>query len=101
VGQQGLAHVSAERTLGEWAELNGCAATIATDALPDTDGDGHHTERWTYEACEAPLVHLRVQQGGHTWPDGWQYLGEATVGPVERDWGDEVLWDFLSAHTLP
>ena len=95
IGQRDLEHASVQRTLKEWAALHGCEGDPTEDALPGTT-----TTRLTYQGCAADLVHLRVEGGGHVWPDGWQYLGERTVGSVWRDWGDEVLWEFLSAHSI-
>lgn len=99
IGQKELEHVSAQRTLDEWSVLLGCTGPPVEDTLPDLADDGTRTVRLTYPGCD--LVHLRVEGGGHTWPNGWQYLREKTVGPVWRDWGNEVLWNFLSAHRLP
>jgi len=101
VSQRGQKHVSAQRTLDEWFTLHGCTGEPVQDALPDADGDGRVTRRWTYPGCAAELIHQKVEGGGHTWPDGWQYLGERTVGPVTRDWGDEVFWAFFTRHSLP
>lgn len=101
VGQRGLKHVSAQRTLDEWVQIHGCTGEPVEDALPDTDGDGRVTRRTTYQGCEAPLVHQRIEGGGHTWPDGWQYLNERIVGPIAHDWGDEVFWAFFEQHALP
>lgn len=48
--------------------------------------------------CAAPLEHIRIEGGGHTWPDDYAYLPEAIVGRVPRDWGNEALWDFFDEY---
>lgn len=93
--------VSVERTLAGWSAVLGCAGTPTEDTLPDTVDDGTTTTRVAYAGCAAPLVHLKVVGGGHTWPQGYAYLGERVVGPVPQDWGNEVLWTFLDAATAP
>lgn len=99
IGQVGKEHVSVQRTLDEWAVILGCDEEApATLTLADPEDDGTITVKHSYSGCAADLVHLEVQGGGHTWPDGHQYLSEETVGPVWRDWGNEVLWEFFEAH---
>lgn len=100
-GQQDKEHVSIQRTLDEWAAINGCGSPPVESTLDDTTDDGTTTTRFTYPDCDADLEHLRVNGGGHTWPHGQQYLGEGLVGPVWTDWGNEVLFDWFDAHPQP
>lgn len=93
-------HVGVEQTMAEWAAILGCEGSTTEEALADTAQDGTSTVRLTWTGCAAPLQHLRIDGGGHAWPDGYQYLREGTIGVVPRDWGNEVLWDFLSAQRL-
>jgi polyhydroxybutyrate depolymerase len=94
-------HVSVERTLGEWRDINGCSDRVFQEDVPDEAAlDGSQTVRVTYQECDVPLVHMLVDGGGHTWPDGHQYLSRSRIGPVSRDWGSEVIWDFMSRHQL-
>lgn len=85
--------VSAERTLADWGEILGCEGEPTEEALADTAEDGTTTTRLTWAGCG--LVHLRIEGGGHTWPQGYQYLGERTIGAIPQDWGNEVLWAFF------
>jgi polyhydroxybutyrate depolymerase len=101
VGQRDKKHISTPRTLERWAENNGCAPEPQTEALPDRADDGTETIRHRYLECDADLVHLEVRGGGHTWPDGQQYLGADTIGPVPHDWGSEVIGAFFEAHAMP
>lgn len=99
-GDKGDAHVSVAHTLDEWADILGCDGAHTEETLPDTAQDGATTTRITWSGCAAPLQHLRVDGGGHAWPDGHQYLKESIVGPVWRDWGNEVLWGFLQEQVM-
>jgi len=100
-GQAGLKHVSVERTMDEWAAINGCDdAPPLEEDLSDPADDGSRTVRQTWTGCAATTEHLRVDGGGHIWPNGHQYLGEGLVGPAWQDWGNEVLWDFFGAHPM-
>lgn len=100
VGGGDAPHVGVEQTMEQWAEVLGCDAAPSEVALPDTARDGTSSVRLTWSGCDAPLEHLRVDGGGHAWPDGYQYLRERVIGPVPRDWGNEVIWDFLSTQRL-
>lgn len=93
-------HVSVERTLGEWRTINGCADDHTSTTFRDTADDGQTTIRQEWRRCRAPLIHLKIEGGGHTWPNGRQYFPERRVGPVTRDWGNDVIWEFLAEHRL-
>lgn len=93
--QSGLEHVSVQRTLEEWAALKGCSSDPVQSTLPDTAEDGTSTVVLTYEGCDSDLIEVRIEGGGHTWPNGHQYLGERAIGVVPRDWGNEVILDFF------
>ncbi len=98
-GQADKEHVSVERTMDEWAEILECSdedPEVMNLADPETDGTS--TTRHAWQGCQADLVHLEVTGGGHAWPDGWQYFNEKTIGPVVRDWGNELIWEFLKDH---
>ena len=90
--------VSKQQTLDAWAQALGCSGETTTEELPDTSDDGTTSQRIAYQRCAALLEHIRIEGGGHTWPDGYAYLSESIVGRVPRDWGNEVLWDFFEAN---
>lgn len=44
----------------------------------------------------------RIEGGGHTWPNGMQYLPERLIGRVCRDINrTEVTWEFFRSHPKP
>ena len=59
----------------QYAHRNHC------DLLPPTSSDITNGTRLTFNNCEEPTQHIRVNVGGHTWPrnpdiafEAWQFL---------------------------
>ncbi len=97
-GQRGKEHVSVQRTMDEWAAILHCQGDPLEAAVPDTSDDGTTTTHVIWQGCDRPLEHLRIEGGGHAWPDGDQYLPERTIGVVPRDWGNERIWSFFDIN---
>lgn len=93
--------VSGGDSLKLWADNNGCVTTPTTTYYDDIDpNDGSIVRR---EEClsdeNKDVILLTVEGGGHTWPGGWQYLGEGLVGKTNRDIdASEVIWEFFENH---
>jgi len=89
-----------DETLALWAQVNGCTeADPVVESLPDQASDGTTSTIETWQGCDADLVLWRIEGGGHTWPDGYQYLKEKKIGRVERDDnGNARILDFFEAH---
>jgi polyhydroxybutyrate depolymerase len=82
-----------------WRVRNGCGNAPSETAMPDINpADGTRSYRVTWPGCKEALELIRVEGGGHTWPNGYQYFGESKIGRVERDFGNEIILDFLMAH---
>lgn len=89
----------AREALAGWRSVNGCGETPVEEPLPDVDpADGTRVFRVTWPDCQATVEHLRVEGGGHTWPNGHQYFGEDRVGRVTRDINNELIVEFLLAN---
>lgn len=86
-------------TVRNWAARNGCSETPRIDRLPDVADDGMVTERWRYDGCAAPVEYLRIEGGGHTYPDGYSYLSSELVGGTTRDFGSEQIVEFLERQS--
>ncbi len=85
-----------------WRARNGCEATTDEEALPDRDpADGTRSVRVRWRGCKAAVEHIRVVGGGHTWPSGNPYFKEDRIGRVTRDFGNEIIVEFLRAHPKP
>lgn len=98
-GDRAGVKIGAQESIDGWRARNGCAGEGMSVELLDRDpGDGTRITRVTYPGCRAAVELLRVQGGGHTWPSGYQYLGEGTIGRVTRDVGSDLIVEFFRAH---
>jgi polyhydroxybutyrate depolymerase len=101
-GRKRAGIVATSDAIRKWVEHNGCRREAIIDALPDAapnDGCRVETFRHTKGAHGTEVVLYRIDGGGHTWPDGKQYLPRKLIGNVCRDInGTEVIWAFFKAH---
>ena len=77
--------VSAQALVDRWRQVDGCQDVPAQQVLPNT-GEGTVTTQFTSSAC-APgtaVVSIRVDGGGHTWPNSVNV--------------SEASWQFFNAH---
>ncbi len=95
--------LSAVNTAAKWAQINGCASTPTVESMPDVDPeDGATVRKEEYKNCAdgSETVLFVVEGGGHTWPGGWQYLGEALIGVTTKDVvATELLLEFFDRHS--
>ncbi|HIG99102.1 MAG TPA: prolyl oligopeptidase family serine peptidase [Thermoplasmata archaeon] len=85
-----------------WVTHDNCSTIPNTTLLPDTDPKDHtwvqrgiYTDGWN----NTEVVLYTVYNGGHTWPDGLQYLPETLVGRTTHDINaNTVIWDFFLTH---
>ena len=94
------AYISVDRSTRVWRDINGCADQFATIELPDRFDDGTRVTRIEWRDCRAPLVVYRITDGGHTWPNGYQYLSTRRIGPVTRELTNDHIWEFLAPQAL-
>jgi polyhydroxybutyrate depolymerase len=91
--------LSASDTMAFWSKHNNCSILPVVTLEPDVDpGDGTKVRKETYSNCEngTEVVLYVIENGGHTWPGGYQYLGEWLVGKTSRDMdANKVIWDFF------
>jgi polyhydroxybutyrate depolymerase len=91
-------------TIDGWRGRNGCPDAPPTVVdLPDADpNDGTTSRRETFAGCAADVELIRIEGGGHTWPQGDPYLPTDVVGPVAQDFdADDVILEFFGAHVRP
>lgn len=99
-GQARGAILSTDASVDWWARDLGCAAPTS-EALPDRDPKDETRVHRSARACRGglELVLYRVEGGGHTWPDGDQYLPRGMIGRVSRDLdGTAAIFDFFARH---
>jgi polyhydroxybutyrate depolymerase len=81
-----------------WRTANGCSADPTSTETIDGNDDGMRVVKTSYERCSGdPVLLYRIEGGGHTWPNGSQYLPRFVVGKVNRDIdGSTEIWNFFS-----
>ena len=85
-------------SVADWAERNRCKQPPATEKVPDRNLDGTLTTIHRYSDCRKPVLLYVVENGGHTWPGGYQYFGERRIGKMSRDFSasEEIVKFFLA-----
>lgn len=87
--------LSTDRTVEVWRERNQCTGEPEVTKI-DPEADNTSVEKFAWSG-EAPVVLYRIENGGHTWPRGTQYLPVKLVGEVSQDIdGAEVAWEVFS-----
>lgn len=68
---------SAAETAGLLARRNGCDGFVEREIGRPPPGDETRAFRRDYDGCAAPLVHIVVKGGGHTWPGSRAFGGQS------------------------
>jgi polyhydroxybutyrate depolymerase len=87
----------------KWVTVNNCSAAVITN-IPDIANDGTTATRRDYNGGTkgSAVVSIIIQNGGHTWPQGFQYISELIIGKTCQDFnGIETVWEFFKAHAKP
>ncbi len=96
--------IGVEETAAFWAKIDNCTMIKNKEYLPDIDkNDG--TRVWVREYINnttgIKVVLYGIDGGGHTWPDGYQYLPQSVIGKTSKDINAcEVIWEFFRAYHL-
>jgi polyhydroxybutyrate depolymerase len=96
-GQKRDEILSTDTTVAFWRARNGCTGEPVVETI-DPVADDITIEKSSWRSCTgAPVLLYRIIGGGHTWPNGLQYLPPATVGKVSHDIdGGAEAWAFFS-----
>ena len=82
-----------------WVTHNNCSSTPDITWLPDIDPqDDTRIRRETYSGGdeETKVILYAIEGGGHTWPDGLQYLSESRIGKTCHDINaNDIIWEFF------
>lgn len=101
-GRGGISHsISAASMMTTWRTADGCHGPPVADTLP-TVGDGTLVHRFVSRACagSSDVVFYQIDNGGHTWPGGRQYLPKAVIGATTRAVdASEAMARFFLAHS--
>ncbi len=100
-GRGGVSHsISVNSMVDKWRSADGCQRDPSAQVLPNV-GDGTVVHRFDSTACAAAteVVFYQIDNGGHAWPGGKQYLPKAIIGPTTRALdGSEAIAEFFLAH---
>lgn len=97
-GTAGGTVLSHFQAIDKWVTINGCNSTPTITDLPDIANDGTTIKQRVYSGGTngSEVVSYVVLNGGHTWPQGYQYLNEAIIGKTSQDMNAcEVIWTFF------
>jgi len=91
--------LSTDETISMFVARNACSDVARIEEIADNDPqDGTRVIREEYTNTDTgnKVVLLKVIDGGHTWPGGWQYLKEKWIGKTSMDINacDEI-WSFF------
>lgn len=101
-GKENGTVISIPKTIEDWALRNGCRSN-STEDLPDAANDGTTVARLAYSGCRdnGDVVLYRINEGGHTWPGGWQYLPASIIGKTAQDINaNKLMWEFFKTHPM-
>lgn len=89
--------LSTDETIARWRARNGCAETPDETQTLDVVNDQTSVEHSLWTSCaHAPVTLYRVENGGHTWPSGWQYLPPVLIGLTSREINAaDAAWRFF------
>ena len=94
--------LSVNQSIEFWVKNNECNSIPIITKLPDTDpNDGSIVKRFVYHSDKkgTDVVLYAIEGGGHTWPEGKQYLPVEIIGHTCNDFdATYVIWEFFKAH---
>ena len=96
--------LTVEATIDFWVEKTGCDPTSTLVTIDNDADDETSIEHYTYTLPNGtPFVELvKIIEGGHTWPSGWQYLGERWIGKTSQEIDANLfIWTFFENHPKP
>jgi polyhydroxybutyrate depolymerase len=96
-----VSHASA---IAKWITIDGASATAVTTNITDAVNDGTSATRRDYNngTNNTAVTSIVILNGGHTWPQGLQYLPEIIIGKTCQDFNAcQTIWDFFKAHPKP
>lgn len=84
--------------INKWVTINDCGPDPSVSDLPDLASDGTTIKQRVYSGGTdgSEVVGYVILNGGHTWPQGFQYLNESIVGKTSQDMNAcEIIWAFF------
>ncbi|WP_262707455.1 alpha/beta hydrolase family esterase [Mucilaginibacter gracilis] len=87
----------------KWVLLDNCNPKPVITTMPDTAKDGTSIvkEEYTNAVTGMQVIGYTVNNGGHTWPGGWQYLPGFIIGKTSKNLNAcEAIWAFFKLYQL-
>jgi polyhydroxybutyrate depolymerase len=98
------AAVSAIDSVDYWCRANHCTRigpVVSVESSLSNDGTYVTKQRFDGDGVRNQVELYTIKGGGHTWPSGWQYLGESFIGKTNRTLNaNEIIWSFFKRHHL-
>lgn len=96
-GNEDADMLPAEDLVKKIVSLNHCNALPKTMALPDADAtDGCTASEYLYDCGDVTVDFIKIENGGHTWPGGTQYLPKFIIGRLCKDFSaSKKIFDFF------
>ncbi|WP_259070666.1 alpha/beta hydrolase family esterase [Mucilaginibacter sp. X4EP1] len=94
---------SQKEILQKWIKLDGCNPKPVITNIADTAKDSTSVvkEEYLNPANGIKVVGYTINNGGHTWPGGWQFMPEFIVGKTTKNLNAcQVIWDFFKPYKL-
>lgn len=94
--------LSARQSFLFWLKKNHCSSTLKKIFIDNIAEDETSIKREISSDCKG-FSEVRmdtIENGGHTWPQGWQYFGEWIIGKTTQEINgtEEIFRFFLKFH---
>ena len=92
--------ISTHELIDFWKDKNDCKVKKQIVDLEDISDDGTTVTVEEYSNCKdrGALILYTINEGGHTWPGGKQYLGEWIIGKTNQDIvACDIIWSFFNS----
>jgi polyhydroxybutyrate depolymerase len=90
---------STEDSVKYWKKINKCSDAPKSNKIIDSDPDDKTSvkiESFSDEENKHSVILYTIIGGGHTWPQGWQYLPKKLIGLVSQEIdATEEIWNFF------
>jgi len=89
--------------IDKWIAMNNCGKEPHVTHITDKAGDGTSIlkEEYVNSSTGFKVVSYIINNGGHTWPGGWQYFPRFIVGKTTKNLNAcEEIWNFFKEFEL-
>lgn len=93
---------SHDQIIKKWVTLNNCNLTPVITQIQDSADDGTTVVKEEYSNLNGlKVIGYTINNGGHTWPGGRQYLPKFIIGKTTHNLNAcQVIWDFFKSYQL-